>query len=146
MTHHARRQHRGFSLVEILLAITLFGVFGVIAMRLLRTNFQVAQSTIDAENTSARFDTAVAVLQADLAGASSCELTPTGAIRIHRPGNQTLIWQANWQSLIRMERARSDSWNLGKRLQLKLDGSILLLSSSDDPANPIAFAPGGTRP
>jgi prepilin-type N-terminal cleavage/methylation domain-containing protein len=134
------RKQRGFSLVEILLAVALFGVFIVIAMHLLRANIDVARATISADVNSARFDSAIAALRADLADSSSCGLPQPGLLQIHLTDHQTVEWRTESDGLSRKQGAHVQNWIIDQELKLKVDGAIVLLGSPDDPANQLAFA------
>jgi prepilin-type N-terminal cleavage/methylation domain-containing protein len=133
-------RRRGFTLTEMLLAVLLTGLFGIISMRLMRANFQVAHTTFTADNNAARFDGAVASLRADLADSISCEMPNATTLRIYQAKDRIVDWHADSTNLTRNVGNDVHIWTVGKPIGLKIDGAIVLLSSSDDSLNAIAIA------
>jgi prepilin-type N-terminal cleavage/methylation domain-containing protein len=137
-------RRRGFTLVEILLALMLFSIFGVIAMRLFAANFQVQRSTLIAENNSAEFDRAVGILRADVAGSASCESPAPDLLRVYLSKTDFVDWRSHSDGLSRTHHSNTQIWTFRRQLTVKMDAPLVLLASPDDPANPLAFAP--TKP
>jgi prepilin-type N-terminal cleavage/methylation domain-containing protein len=133
-------KRRGFSLIEVLLALSLLGVFLLIASRVIVANFHTQAANLAAEGNTARFDRAVIMLREDVANSKSVEMPEAAVLRIHLPDNQTVEWRADHHSL---SRSASDNrtWDIVQSLKFKLDGAVVLLSDGTDE---IAMA-GGAR-
>jgi prepilin-type N-terminal cleavage/methylation domain-containing protein len=137
---------RGFSLVEILLAISLLGVFMLIAFRLVVANTHIAAETLLADGNSAKFDGAIHALQADVFESSSIEMPGPNVLRIHGPGQRIVEWRDDQNSLSRSIGQDMRSWNIGRPINIKLDGAIVLVTAN--PGDQIAMAsihPGSVR-
>lgn len=133
-------KRRGFSLTEMLLAISLLGVFMLIASRVIVANVRAQGSNLAAEANTARFDRAVIMLREDVAHSKSVEMPEPATLRIHLANNQTVDWYTDHQSLAR-KASDNRAWDIGQTLKFKLDGAVVLLSDGTDE---IALA-GGAR-
>jgi len=129
---------RGFTLVEILLAVSLLGVFTLLASRLLGANMRITQGTLTADSNTARFDRAIRMLRTDVAASDSIESSAPGVVRIRNSANQTVEWKTAGNSVSRSIGTETREWEVGQPLHLKLDGAVVLLSVS--PADEIAMA------
>jgi prepilin-type N-terminal cleavage/methylation domain-containing protein len=139
-------RRRGFSLIETLLAISLLGVFMLIAFRLVVANTHIAAATMVADGNSAKFEGAINTLRADVTGSCSIEMPFSTVLNIHGPGQQTVEWRSDQNFLSRSNGKDTRSWNIGRPINLKLDGAIVLITAN--PGDHIAMAsihPGGTR-
>jgi prepilin-type N-terminal cleavage/methylation domain-containing protein len=124
-------KRRGFSLIEVLLALSLLGVFLLIASRVIVANIHAQTANLTAEGNTARFDRAVIALRADVANSKSVEMPEPAVLRIHLADNQTIEWRADHHSLIRSA-SDNRTWDVGQSLNFKLDGAVVLLSDGTD--------------
>jgi type II secretory pathway pseudopilin PulG len=129
---------RGFSLVDTLFAVSLLGVFTLLAARLLFANSGIVRATLDSDSNTARFDRAVAQLRADVQSSASIEMPQPGDLQIHEPGEKIVEWHAAARTLTRRSGDQLRSWDIGQPLALKLDGAVALLSIT--PTDEIALA------
>jgi prepilin-type N-terminal cleavage/methylation domain-containing protein len=129
---------RGFTLVEILLAISLLGAFMLIASRVLEENFHVDSDLAMAQNTSARFDHAVRAMRDDVLHSVSIELSGAHMIRLKSSEQQTIEWTADHDSLSRKATGQTSTWHVGQPMSITLDQAVVLLCIT--PSNQIAMA------
>jgi prepilin-type N-terminal cleavage/methylation domain-containing protein len=134
-----RKSVRGFTLIEILLAVCLLGVFSLIAFRLIGANMHVTEATLAADANTARFDHAVRMLREDVAGSVSIEMPGQGSLQITASDGRSIEWKITGNSLSRTSGAELRIADLGQPLKLKLDGDVVVLSLSD--VDQIAMAP-----
>jgi prepilin-type N-terminal cleavage/methylation domain-containing protein len=135
MRYHRRR---GLTLVELLIALSLLGVFALLVFRLLGANFRLSSATQTASGNSARFDDATGQLRADVSDSSSMEMTTANVLQIQRPGKPVVEWQCNRNVLSRKMTNEHRQWDVGSAVKLKLDGAVVLLGANS--AEPIAMA------
>jgi prepilin-type N-terminal cleavage/methylation domain-containing protein len=129
----------GFTLVETLLAVSLLGVFSLLAFRLIGSNMHITEATLAADSNTARFDRAVSMLRADVAGSTSIDMPEPGTLRIKGSDGQPIEWKITGNTLSRTLGTHLRVSDVGQPLNLKLDGAVVLLSTSD--LNQIAMAP-----
>jgi prepilin-type N-terminal cleavage/methylation domain-containing protein len=134
MTHR-----RGFTLIEILLSVSLLGVFSLLAFRLIGANMDIARATRTANWNTARFDSAVRMLREDVSDSGSIETPRPELLRIRSPGNPPIEWEITGNSLSRSIGPDHRRWDVGQPLHLKVDGAVVLLSVSA--SDEIAMAP-----
>jgi prepilin-type N-terminal cleavage/methylation domain-containing protein len=127
----------GFTLVEVLIVLSLMGVFTTLAYRLLVANLRLTASVMDANNNSARLDDAVRLLRADVADSTSVEMPAAGVLRVHVAG-EVVEWRSDHDVLTRKTAPRERRWNVGTAVNLKMDGAVVLLVSGT--AQPVAMA------
>ena len=139
-------RRRGFTLVEVLLALSLLGVFSLVAYRLLGANMKVTEATLMADSNSARFDRAVAALRTDVFDSASLEMPSPGLLRVHGSDKQLVEWKIDHNTICRTQASARRAWDVGQPLDLKLDGAVVLLSVNGDDQLAMAARPkGGTR-
>lgn len=139
-------RRRGFTLVEVLLALSLLGVFSLVAYRLLGANMKVTEATLMADSNSARFDRAVAALRTDVFDSASLEMPSPGLLRVHGSDKQIVEWKIDHNTICRTQASARRTWDVGQPLDLKLDGAVVLLSVNGDDQLAMAARPkGGTR-
>jgi prepilin-type N-terminal cleavage/methylation domain-containing protein len=136
---------RGYSLLETLFAISLLGVFLLIASRVIVANFDTTRATLLADGNTSRFDRAVIALRADVVNSSSVEMPEPTLLRIHGPGNQTIEWRTDHNSLSRIASTDKRGWDVGQSLNLRLDGPVVLLSDGSDQVAMTSIHAGGGR-
>jgi prepilin-type N-terminal cleavage/methylation domain-containing protein len=139
-------RRRGLSLVELILALSLLGVFSLLACRLLIGNLHVATDTVTADGNSLRFYGAIHALRADVFQSTSLEMPGPNLLRIHGPGNRIIDWQNDGDELSRSTASEKKDWIIGQPVNVNLDGSVVLVSAN--PNDQMAMAsihPGGGR-
>lgn len=139
-------RRRGFSLIEILLTLSLLGVFSLLAFRLLGANMKVTEATLMADSNTARFDRAVAALRADVFDSASLEMPSPRLLRIHGSDKQIVDWEIDGNTIRRTRAAARRAWDVGQALDLKLDAAVVLLSINGNDQLAMAARPkGGMR-
>jgi type II secretory pathway component PulJ len=129
---------RGFALVDMLLAISLMGVFSLLAYRLVNGNIHIAAQTALADSNALRFYGAVRVLREDVFQSTALEMPEANLLRIHGPGNTLIDWREDHDGLIRSRGRDKNDWKMDQPVNLKLDGSIVLIWAN--PNDQIALA------
>ena len=135
-----RNKSTGFTLIEVLLTLSLLGAFTLIAYRIIGVNFEFAAATRIANNESASLDQALQILKADVSHSSHISITSDLTMKITSDAKDSLIteWHAKEQTLYRSMGKDSRSWVVGHKASLQLEGPILLLTL--DSSQPIAMA------
>ena len=121
---------RGITLIDMLLAIALLGVFMLLAFRLVRASVHTTEQTLRADDNAARFDRAIGTLRADVADSASIEMPQPALLRIHGPDSQTIEWRSDRHSLSRSTPSENRTWDVGQPVNLKMDGAVVLVSAS----------------
>ena len=134
-----RKRQRGFTLVEVLITLSLMGVFGVVAYQVIGANFTFTVATQAANDNAARFDIALRMLREDVFNSSTVEMPRADVLRVHGPGKQLAEWHCEHGVLSRKLGTENRGWDVGHPVNLKLDGVVVLLTT--DSAEPIAIAP-----
>jgi prepilin-type N-terminal cleavage/methylation domain-containing protein len=129
------RSPRGFSLVEVLITVSLLGVFMLLAYRLLGATFEFQVATREANNHTARLDDAIRRLRDDVITSKSIVSPNDSAVNIVGP--QSIEWRFNQGRLTRKFADHVNSWELNQPVHFKLDGSVLLVAVDSD--QPIAM-------
>jgi prepilin-type N-terminal cleavage/methylation domain-containing protein len=128
----------GFSLIELLIALSLMAVVALLSFRLLGANFHLTAAARTANDNAASFDDAVRQLRAEVSASSSLEMPEPNVLRIATTGNPSTEWRSDRGILSRKIPGADRRWNVGHPISLKLDGAVLLLSA--DSAEPTAMA------
>ena len=117
---------RGFTLTEVLFALILFSLFGIIAAKLFHTTMKLADSTAQAHDTGLRLDHAVAAFRNDAWTAPQIEPPQE---------NRAVLGDVTW-SIEKNVLRRTDSsgqvreWALPGDAGFSMDGSMLILNIS----------------
>ncbi len=140
------KRHRAFTLVEILIALSLIAAFSVVAYRLLGANFQLQTATAQANNQSAALAGAVASLRADLSVTRSFETPAPGVVRLRTQDPSSIDWTTTDRQLFRSHAGSAAAWDVGRTLSFQVDGVVILLAETGNPGHPMAFALDPRRP
>jgi type II secretory pathway pseudopilin PulG len=125
-----------FVLFEIMIALVLFTVFAVVAVRLVSTILHIANGASQAESTHRSFDAALAHLRQDVWSTTAIEVTGAGGVTLTRSGDAgSVTWNpAADGSLVRTSAPTGDDpvrevWRgAGEGVSLRQDaGGVLLL-------------------
>jgi len=90
----ATRRSGGFTLLELLVAIGLLAVVGLIGMHLFRSTVLVSQDAAKAASSMTRVDAALAELRADAWGAKSIEVTAPDSVTLEQSAGGAIHWHA----------------------------------------------------
>jgi type II secretory pathway pseudopilin PulG len=138
------RRRGGYLLLEMLVTLSLFGVFGLLAAQLFRTSFQAATQTPRATESAMRFDAAIKTLRADVFVAVSVEMTQPRTLLIHESGGNAIQWQADGKGELSRKAADQErSWNVGQPIGFRQDGAIVIVRPSADANDELAMTRGG---
>jgi type II secretory pathway component PulJ len=133
------KKRPGYTLIDMLLAIALLGGFMLMAFRLVRATVHITAATLNADDNTARFDNAIHMLRDDVAASTHIEMPATHQLQIRRTSGPPVQWKIEQNSLSRTTNTEHRTWDVGQPIDLKMDGSILLILPS--PLDQIAIAP-----
>lgn len=123
---------RGFSLLELLFALSLLGTFALISTRLFTASFKVMWQTSQASEIPMRFDAAISTLRSDVAAAASIDVPDTHSLILHDAAGKTIQWHCdNQHDISRHDAVAQRSWDVGQTIEFQRDGAIVLIHPQD---------------
>ena len=156
-----RFRRAGFTLFEVMLALTMLSTFGLVAMKLVSTSLRVSHDAGNASNLTLRFDGALDQIRRDVWGATKIETPDALTLRVETGAAEgvSITWSvADDGSLVRAVGAADDSrqeWSgVARGITFEADGPVLLLVEPPGPggdrrrvplASQVALARGGTH-
>jgi prepilin-type N-terminal cleavage/methylation domain-containing protein len=127
-----RHFHRGYTLIELLLTLSLLGVFSLIATHLFGSSFQVMSQSAQVTEFPMRFDAAVNSLRSDIAEAISIDLPNPRSLIAKNSAGETIQWEIDGNHhLLRQDNSTSRSWDVGEAIEFRREGDLLLIHPSD---------------
>jgi len=121
-----RNGHRGFWLIELLMAIILLAVFGLVAGRLFHTTVLLSYHESDAQNAVASFESAMNALRADVWTAKSMDADDLTTLGI-TVSDRTIRWHVNGTEISRSAGNVIDRWTVPEGLALTIDGPSVVV-------------------
>lgn len=119
---------RGFSLLELLFALSLLGTFALIATRLFTSSFKVMWQTSQASEIPMRFDAAISTLRSDVESAASIDAPDAHSLVVHDTAGKTIRWQCDGQhEMSRQDRIAQRTWDIGQTIEFQREGAIVLV-------------------
>lgn len=106
MTRSHRTQHRAFTVPEMLVALVLMGIFALAAAQLFHAVFVLSRDTVRLQNTTASFNSAVAVMRSDVWRAREIKTDNTGAI-VLTIGQSSVRWTVDAEHMTRSDASGS---------------------------------------
>jgi prepilin-type N-terminal cleavage/methylation domain-containing protein len=89
VTGHLRR---GFTMLEILMALIIVGLSLTIAGELFESTMRASQSAAESHNAASSLETAVAVLRNDVWGASAIDVAAAQGVTLKLAGGRSVTW------------------------------------------------------
>jgi prepilin-type N-terminal cleavage/methylation domain-containing protein len=117
------RKHRGFTLTEVLASLALLIIFFDVAGHLFRSTILLGESCQSVSNDSARIDSAVFRLRADVWNAKQLDSPQNGTIQITSADGQQISWRFDADGITRKSANAAEQWaNLSAKCTVDAQG------------------------
>jgi type II secretory pathway pseudopilin PulG len=122
--HRHRRAALGFTISELLIAIGILGIFGLVATQVFYSSFRVSRTTAEKQDAAGSFDSAVSVLRSDVWTAPEIAAPDPGTAKLGK-----VTWTIKDTTLTRDtgDGARPRTWPMPKGTSFAADGASLVL-------------------
>ena len=120
------RHPRAFTMVEMLLALILIGVFALSATKLFSATMKLSRNTAAAQNTAASFNSALAALRADVWRARKIETLDRGIV-ILTLADMQVQWSIDEQIMRSKESGDQRVWEPPTGTSLHADATKVIL-------------------
>jgi prepilin-type N-terminal cleavage/methylation domain-containing protein len=121
---------RAFALLELLFVLALLGVFALMATRLFYASVAVMRTAALSTESAMRFDSAMAAMRHDVFLSDSIQMLNPDSLEVHRPGGAVIQWETTGNELDRTADNTHHHWDVGQKIELRLQGNILLVRPS----------------
>jgi type II secretory pathway pseudopilin PulG len=124
LCHRHRRAALGFTISELLIAIGILGIFGLVATQLFYSSFRVSHATAAQQDAAGSFDSAVSVLRSDVWTAPEIAAPDARTAKLGK-----VTWTIKETTLTRDtgDGARPRTWPMPKGTSFAADGAALVL-------------------
>jgi prepilin-type N-terminal cleavage/methylation domain-containing protein len=117
----------GFTVTELLFVLLLLGVFALMGTRLFYASVGVMQGAAKITESAMRFDSAMAAMQHDVFLSDSTEMLSPNSLTVHQPGGPAIQWQTAGAEIQRTAGDTHQQWNVGQKIDIRLQGQIVLI-------------------
>ena len=122
--HHSRGAARAFTIAELLFAIGILGIFGLLATQVFYGSFRVSRATAQQQDAAGSFDSAVSVLRSDVWTAPEIAAPDPATVKLGK-----VTWTIKDDTLTRDagDDSRPRTWPMPKGTSFAADGAALVL-------------------
>jgi prepilin-type N-terminal cleavage/methylation domain-containing protein len=117
----------GFTVTELLFVLLLLGVFALMGTRLFYASVGIMQGAAKITESAMRFDSAMAAMQHDVFLSDSTEMLSPNSLTVHRTNGSPVQWQASGTDIERTAGDAQQHWNIGQKIDIRLQGQIVLI-------------------
>ncbi|HEX3356172.1 MAG TPA: hypothetical protein VHS31_04240 [Tepidisphaeraceae bacterium] len=126
------RRSRAFTITEMLFILMIFGVAGVVSMRLFAASMRVIRTAPDTQAHAASIDRLSFTLHRDVWGAKSIDLPDDRTIVLSEPDSATIRWHFSDADVTRTDSAGDRRWPTDLPLHAERRDNALVLRISSD--------------
>lgn len=136
----ASGRRRGFSLVEILLALGLFAAVGVISAYAYHSTMRLAHESTTAHNALLSAGHCLSALERDVWGAAELASIEPGGVRLTDGLGRTITWAWNEDRLVRRNASgTTEAWAFSDSATFAVEGPVVAVTVTDEAGTSATF-------